>query len=159
MTVAITTDVVSLTGLIGRRQMPLVDPPYRPDVVRLLCSETPERALLMSDIPWAVAWYGNRPSLWLSLRVQDDFKEDFFFAHVYQHPIWAVYISPLWANAPMRDKFIADPDFAWGRFYLDVFLRRNLPKNFPLTQVYGDGMMGAGHFFVASEDTWSGKRR
>jgi hypothetical protein len=32
----------------------------------------------MSDIPWAVAWYGKRPSVWLSLKLTDTrAKEDF----------------------------------------------------------------------------------
>jgi hypothetical protein len=159
LSVSTVTDVFSLMGVIGRRQLPLVDPPYRPDLIRMLCDTSPENSLIMTDMPWAVSWYGYRPAVWTTLRVQDDFKDDFFAIHVYQRPVWAVYLSPLTANAPMKDKFVSDPDFAWGRFYLDVFLRRNIPTGFPLTQVYGDGLMGLGHFFVASQDTWSEKRK
>ena len=28
-----------------------------------------ERELIMSDVPWAVAWYGDRPCIWLTLNV------------------------------------------------------------------------------------------
>ena len=46
----------------------------------------------MSDIPWAVAWYGQRQCVWLTLKCTPDAKdpstrEDFFAINDYQKPI------------------------------------------------------------------------
>ena len=35
--------------------------------------EIKEDDLLMSDIPWAVAWYGNQDCVWLTRTVKPDF--------------------------------------------------------------------------------------
>jgi hypothetical protein len=40
-------------------------PPYLPGQIARLASFTGERELIMSDIPWAVAWYADRPSAWI----------------------------------------------------------------------------------------------
>ena len=44
---------------------------------------------MMSDIPWAVAWYGNRSCLGLTL----DVKKEFFAIHDFQKPIQALYLT------------------------------------------------------------------
>jgi hypothetical protein len=116
----------------------------------------------MSDIPWAVAWYGPRECLWATLRVLDDpeanvnnRREDFFVFAEARRPVRAVYLSPYWADQPMRARFFGDPDFAWGRFYLDVMLRQNVPAGFPLKNVLGGSYMINGHFLAAEKDYWN----
>lgn len=47
-------------------------PPYWPSVYsRLLHDSTSEDDLIFSDQPWAVAWYGDRRSIWLPKRVSE----------------------------------------------------------------------------------------
>jgi hypothetical protein len=54
-------------------------PPYHPPLVRLLADWIEPGELLMSDIPWAVAWYGDRSCLWLTqYAVEPRGREDFF---------------------------------------------------------------------------------
>lgn len=38
---------------------------YPPSLNRLVADNTSEDELIISDTPWAVAWYANRPALWL----------------------------------------------------------------------------------------------
>lgn len=148
-------DSLALAGFVSRRRPAFVDP-YRPDIIRRLCNDlTPSQSRIMSDVPWAVAWYGLRPCVWATLRVKDQLEEDFFAIHLEQGPIWAVYISPWWANEPFQSRFLGDSDFAWGRLYMDTLLRANLPRNFPLNHVFGNHFMESGHYFITQQDTWS----
>lgn len=151
-----------LLAIMPPRQIALQDPPYRPAVIREFAEYSPKGTLFMSDIPWAMAWYGPRECVWATLRVVDspeanvrNQREDFFVFTEARRPVQAVYISPYWADQPMRQRFLGDPDFAWGRFYLDVLTQGSLPSGFPLKHVLGGPYMKAGHFLLASRDWWS----
>ncbi len=150
--------------LLPPREFTLQDPPYRPRLIREFADYTPQGTLFMSDIPWAMAWYGPRECVWATLRVQDtpadnvaNRREDYFTFVEARRPVEAVYISPHWADQPFQSRFMADPDFAWGRFVLDVRLRGNLPAGFPLKNVLGGGYMQAGHFLLGAKDWWSNR--
>ncbi len=155
-----------LLAILPPREITLQDPPYRPIVIRAIADYTPPTTLFMSDVPWAVAWYGPRESVWATLRVLDspeanraNQREDFLVFADARRPVEAVYISPFWTDQPLRSRFIADPDFAWGRFYLDVFFRSNLPPNFPLKNVLGGDYLAHGHFLLAVKPWWSDGQR
>lgn len=152
LVVALGTDTLALPGLVPRRHLPLVDPPYRPSVIREVSGYTPPGSLLISDVPWAVAWYGGRACVNIPLHVQDGYKEDFYVVHDYQHPVQAIYLSPLTANSPWHTTFF-DPDHAWFRFLLDVALRKTMPDRFPLLSL-PTGYIEAGHFFCAEKPWW-----
>jgi len=144
------------------RSLSLSDPPYRPAIIREFAGFTPPGTFFMSDIPWAVAWYGPRECIWVTLRVQEDSeanvnnrREDFFVFAEGRRPVQAVYLSPYWADQPMRARFFGDPDFAWGRYYLDVMLRQNIPPKAPLKHILGGSYMVNGHFLAADKDYWN----
>jgi len=40
-------------------------PPYLPAQISRLAKFTGEREMIMSDVPWAVAWYADRPAAWI----------------------------------------------------------------------------------------------
>ena len=149
-----------LLGVLPPKGLSLSEP-YRPSVIREFADFTPKSTLFMSDIPWAVAWYGPRECVWNSLRVSDtaeanvrNRREDFFVFTEARRPIEAVYISPYWADMPFRPRFIGDMDFEWGRFYLEVLRGANLPSGFPLKHVLGGPYMAAGHFLLAAKPWW-----
>jgi hypothetical protein len=152
-----------LFALLPPKWPTLQDPAYRPAAIRTLADYSPPGSLLMSDIPWAMAWYGNRDCVWVTLRVQEETganlanrREDVFTFMESRRPIRAVYISPRWANEPFLTRFFnfSDKDFSWGRYYLDVLLRENAVKGFPLKYVLGGGYLNNGHFFLAEEEWW-----
>lgn len=41
-------------------------PPYYPPLIQRVSGWMSENELMMSDIPWAVAWYGKRQSIWIT---------------------------------------------------------------------------------------------
>ncbi len=47
-------------------------PPYYPTALNTsLVEQSNERDIIVTDQPWAVAWYANRHALWLPLRIDD----------------------------------------------------------------------------------------
>ena len=140
-----------LSTILPPRTYPLVEPTYRPDIVRELCGYVDPGELMMSDVPWSVAWYGDRDCIWLPLWVRDESGEDFFAINDFERRVAALYISPFTAEAPLRQ--VGTKDFVWGRFYFDALLRRNLPTGFPLFYAY-EGSAGAGHLVLADKKRW-----
>lgn len=57
-----------LFTLFGAPRSPIAYPPYNPVFIRFFASKYTDQELTMSDIPWAVAWYGQKLSVWLTLK-------------------------------------------------------------------------------------------
>jgi len=62
-----------LLRMMPPRPSPLVYPPYYPPWIQEKARLFEEQDLVMSDIPWAMAWYGGIQSVWLSLYYKDPF--------------------------------------------------------------------------------------
>ncbi len=144
---------LALLGVMPRRHFVVVDPPYRPATIATACGWVPPGSLMMSDMPWAVAWYGNREALWMPLRIKQEGREDFYQVHLSQRQVKAVLLSPLTSNGHFRDEFLSDPDRPWGLFYLDLLARGQLPEGFPLTFVESD-LLKAGYCLVTAAPWW-----
>ena len=56
--------------------------------------------LMMSDVPWAVAWYGDRQCVWLTR----DAQAEFFAINDYLKPVQALYLTP----ETMDGRFVSD---------------------------------------------------
>ena len=57
---------------------------------------------MMSDVPWAVAWYGQRQCVWLTLNAQDDF----FAINDYLKPVQALYLTPETMDAKLASDWV-----------------------------------------------------
>lgn len=57
-----------------------------------ICRSLPPDTVLVSDVPWAVAWYGGVPSLWLPYRIED-YEEIRIFHHP---PVAGFYLTPFY---------------------------------------------------------------
>jgi hypothetical protein len=87
---------------------PIAYPPYYPPAVQAAGGWSSTNGLIMSDMPWAVAWYGQAQCVWLSLRVAPNLRElrapqdqaarppeDFFSIHDYDKPVEALFLTGL----------------------------------------------------------------
>ena len=83
---------------------------------------------MMSDVPWAVAWYGQRQCLWLTLDAQSEFL-DF---NDYQKTISAIYLTPVTTDSRIFSQMVWVGDKSWGTFFLDRLIKKELPSDFPL---------------------------
>ena len=133
----------------------MASPPYYIPAIRQLSGYLPGDSFVMSDMPWAVAWYGRHTSVLTTLRTGQEPKEDFFRIHDFQRPFNAMLLTPLTCDVPWRAELLAAPDAVWGRFYMDYMLRReNIPSGFPLKYAFGDGFPYAGYLFIADRPYW-----
>ena len=59
--------------ILPPKTVPIVYPPYYPPSIQTAVGWTKEDELMMSDIPWAVAWYGQSQCVWLTLNARVEF--------------------------------------------------------------------------------------
>jgi hypothetical protein len=108
---------------------PIAYPPYNPPDIKSISNQLNKDELIMSDVPWAVAWYGQRECISLTLNP----KEDFFAINDYIKPVNALYLTP----KSMDGKYLTDMAQAelntWGHF---IFAAgdNHFPEGFPLRQ-------------------------
>lgn len=125
------------------RTIPVVYPPYYPPDIQLASGWMEENELMMSDIPWAVAWYGNRQCIWTTL----DAQEQFFKVNDFLKPVRALYLTPetmndrfsrvfldWWQEKVRRGQIGEPPKGGWNGFILDSVLSRETLSKFPLRQ-------------------------
>jgi hypothetical protein len=116
---------------------PIAYPPYYPPRIQTMAGLLEENELVMSDIPWAVAWYGQRQCVWLTLRCMPDTKdtsrhEDFFAINNHPKPINALYLTPETMDARFLTQLLQAEDQDWGGFIVESVLMKSLPDEFPL---------------------------
>ena len=87
-----------------------------------------ENELMMSDVPWAVAWYGNHQSIWLTLNAQDDF----FAINDYFKPVQALYLTPETMDGKFVSDLVRSGEHSWGSFIALGVLQNQIPQGFPL---------------------------
>jgi hypothetical protein len=121
------------------KTLPVVYPPYYPPAIQTIAGWLKEKEMVMSDIPWAMAWYGQRQCVWLTLKCKPDSKdpsthEDFFAINDYQKPINALYLTPQTMDARFLTQWIRAGEQSWGSFILESMVQKKVPSDFPLSQ-------------------------
>jgi hypothetical protein len=130
-----------LFALLGTRSNPIVYPPYRPDIIESSSRVMGENDLMMSDMPWAVAWYGDRQCVWLtwnataSLQNPREWQESFFAINDALKPIHALYLTPRTLDARFQTQWVRAGQLSWGTFVIETMLNRNVPAGFPLRKM------------------------
>jgi 4-amino-4-deoxy-L-arabinose transferase-like glycosyltransferase len=152
-------------ALLPPKTFPIAYPPYWPPLVQDVASYMKPDELMMSDMPWAVAWYGNRKCLWATLDAPTDLKNikqsDFFDIFDYQKPIQGILLTRLTTDAKWFSQMIQGQDYAWGKFMLECLLRTNVPAGFPL-KYSPPGFLQEGLLFLSDYNRWDkpgGERR
>lgn len=110
-------------------------PPYIPPAMAVLNSWMTPEEIIASDMPWAVAWYTGRRSLWLpdSVKAVTDLSD----YHILGGPVNGLYLTPIsgsqnkfgdivkgeyreWAPLIQRTSLIEKLPFKWGTVLGDV---------------------------------------
>ncbi len=123
--------------LLPPRSYPYVYPPtgqdpYLPPVIREISRWMQPDELMMTDMPWAVAWYGDRTAVWVTLDYGASRSSDFYRINDFQKAIKALYLTPRTTDLRFLTEMLKSPEGAWGRFVLDSVLKTNVPSGFPL---------------------------
>jgi hypothetical protein len=117
--------VPMLMTLAPPAELPFRYPPYFPPVIRLASNSWLEpNEVMMSDMPWATAWYGDRTSLWIPTQMKD-----FYYIHDYINPVSALLLTPFSGNEPM----ISTIDKGEYKDWAMIIRRQGLPTSFPIT--------------------------
>lgn len=127
----------------------IVYPPYYPPVIQKTANWMKDNELMMSDVPWAVAWYGERQCLWLTLNAQSDF----FSVYDYQKPIRAIYLTPVTMDSRFLSQWVRAGEHSWGSFALESMLKKELPPYFPLKKAPA-GFMPE-QLFLTDTERWA----
>jgi hypothetical protein len=110
------------------RTRPVVYPPYYPPEIQQTANWMKESELMMSDIPWAMAWYGHRQCLWLTLNAQSDF----FAVNDYQKPVQALYITRQTMDRCLLSEWLLADEASWENLILNATVQKGVRSNFPL---------------------------
>ena len=114
--------------LLSPKVSPVVYPPYYPPDIQNTAGWMKENELMMSDVPWAVAWYGRHQCVWLTLNAQDDF----FAINDYLKPVQALYLTPGTMDGKFVSELLRSGEHSWGSFIALGVLQNQIPQGFPL---------------------------
>jgi hypothetical protein len=99
---------------------PWAFPPYHPPSMQAAARWTKSDELVMSDLPWATAWYGQSQCVWLPPKLQPDF----FTINDYYKPIQALYLTHRTLDGHFNSIFQGGAGNDWLKLALDTVLRR-----------------------------------
>jgi hypothetical protein len=120
--------------LLPPRISPIVYPPYYPPEIQKISGWMRPDELVMSDIPWAVAWYGDRQCTWTTINSQ----YEFFAFNDYVKPVRALYLTLNTLDAKLFTECLQGGVDSWGNFVLKTVAANQIPPQFPLkTAPYG----------------------
>ena len=136
-----------LFALGAAPRSPMAYPPYHPQVIHERASWLGERELMMSDMPWAVAWYGRRDCVWLPSNVGEG------FATVHRvRPVAAIYLTALTLDQKLVSELLQGDDPAWGDFAANAIVKREIPEGFPLKFAFAEGFPY--QLFLSDRERW-----
>lgn len=111
------------------RVSPVAYPPYYPPSIQRVAGWFGPDELIMSDMPWAVAWYGDRQSILLSRDPYQSFND----IHDWQKSVSGLYLT----QVTLDQRFVTDwvrNGWQWGKFVVDFVTKAQVPDGFPLSQ-------------------------
>lgn len=119
--------------------------PYSSYYIQRVCAWLSEKENMISDIPFAVAWHGNRSCIWLPL----DDKNKFAQLNAIK-PIKGIYLTQKTTDGEVSQK--AQNPVSWERFALEAWARGEVPDKFPLTHA-PIGFM-PNRIFISDRERW-----
>ena len=134
--------------LASPKASPVVFPPYYPpDIERVSGWMRPDE-LMMSDVPWAVAWYGRRQCIWLTRNADADYQA----VDNYLKPVSALYLTPESIDARFITDWVNGGEKSWGNFIVQFMMKKPLPFTLHYTPA-GDYAISSG-IFLTDWERW-----
>ena len=114
--------------LLPPKTTPGAYPPYYPPEIQKFGGWMRPDELVMSDIPWAVAWYGDRQCTWTTINSQ----YEFFQFNDFVKPVRALYLTLNTLDAKLFTECLQGGVDSWGNFVLKTVAANQIPPQFPL---------------------------
>jgi 4-amino-4-deoxy-L-arabinose transferase-like glycosyltransferase len=113
---------------LAPKSSPVAYPPYYPPEIQQIAGWMKPKELLMSDIPWAVAWYGQRQCSWITLNSQYEFSQ----LNDYVKPVSGLYLTLVTLDGKLFSECLQGGVDSWNNFALKTVAANQIPKAFPL---------------------------
>jgi hypothetical protein len=117
-----------LIGALVSKVSPVAYPPYYPPEIQKIAGWMRPDELTMSDVPWAVAWYGDRQCAWTTINSQYEFiaLNDFI------KPVNALYLTLYTLDGKLLSECVQGGVGNWNNFAYKTVAYNQLQKDFPL---------------------------
>ena len=102
--------------LPSRTKSPLSYPPYHPPSIQRAANFAKPEELTMSDMPWALAWYGQRQCVWLTQKMQPDFSD----INDLQKPVTVLFLTRLTLDSRIITDWLAAGTESWSNLILET---------------------------------------
>jgi len=103
-------------------------PPYAPGIISVIGQWTKPEEIVVSDMPWAVAWYADRKCLWLPTTMKQ-FQDISDYARL-GSPLVGLYLTPVSGNARLRADVIYGEYSDWWRIIIGMAPMKGFPLQY-----------------------------
>jgi hypothetical protein len=133
--------------LIGQPADRYAYPPYLPPKIAEASNYLDAKEFMVSDQPWAVAWYGNRRCIWIPMQ-----REQFYKINDLHQHIAAMLLTPVSLNRRFLSEVIYDEWWPWA----DVLRFLKVPRDFPLKEaIPPERFEGVNMLFFCDRKRWA----
>ncbi|HEX3623870.1 MAG TPA: glycosyltransferase family 39 protein [Verrucomicrobiae bacterium] len=139
-----------LLSALWYRSSPVSYPPYFPPDIARTAAWMKESELTMSDVPWAVAWYGDRQCVWLT----EDAQDSFFELNDYMKPVNALYLTTQTMDGHLLTDCFRSGKGSWGNFVVNALAKEMIPPGFPLHHAPSGSAAVQSGMFLTDVDRW-----
>ena len=138
-----------IISLLPPRSSPIAYPPYYPPMLAKVGVWMDPGDLVMTDVPWAVAWYGRRQSVLTTM----SWKKDFFQITDFMKPVRALYLTPRTTDTKFISTWVKGEEQNWCKFLFEIISKKEVPTGFPLRRAPGNFLFPE-QLFLTDLDRW-----
>jgi hypothetical protein len=153
-----------IAALLPPKASPVAWPPYYPPEIQKFSGWMNSDELMMSDVPWAVAWYGDRPCVWTTANPRNQF---FALNDELKH-VSGLYLSLITIDEKLFTQGVSSGQDSWASFVLQTVVANStttdvqspsrysiqIPTGFPLR--YAPYGLSSG-LYLADRPRWLGQ--
>ncbi len=136
-----------IANLLPPRISPVAYPPYYPPEIQKISGWMRPNELLMSDIPWAVAWYGDHQCVWNTANSEYEFNQ----FNDYVKNVSGLYLTLNTLDQKLFTECLQGGVDSWGNFVLKTVAANQIPPQFPL-KVAPYGLLSG--LFLTDRQRW-----
>ena len=133
--------------LIGQPADRYAYPPYHPPKIAEAAGYLNANEFMVSDQPWAIAWYGDRRCIWIPMQREQLYRIN----DLHQH-IAALLLTPITLNRRFFSEIIQDEWWPWA----DILRLLKIPRDFPLKEaIPPERFEGINMLFLCDRKRWA----
>jgi hypothetical protein len=136
-----------VANLLPPKSSPVSYPPYYPPEIQKISGWLHPDELMMSDIPWAIAWYGHHQCTWTTINSQ----YEFFQFNDYVKQVRGLYLTLNTLDGKLFTECLQGGVDSWGNFCLKTVAANQIPPSFPL-KVAPYGLLSG--LFLTDRQRW-----